>query len=271
MNTSKKGREFIESFEGLRLEAYQDSGGVWTIGYGHTGFVDGLPIGEGMTITREKADELFSNALTTFEKRATERLMFSPSQCEFDAMVSFAYNCGAGAIIKTNDKISLIQNCILYIHDARGNALKGLMRRRISEARLFFNGDYSTSVDQLTYGTFYEGGSAKSGIINELFGRKEEQGMTEDEKRELQELKQTVKQLEQMIKDQSNTIKELNDQAGVKWNSINDDIPKWARPTIVKLVEMRFLEGDGSGNLALTRDLCRTLVILDRAGAFDKK
>ena len=61
MNVSPAGREMIEKFEGLRLEAYRDIVGVWTIGYGHTG-PDVTP---DRVITKEEADELLSHRLAT--------------------------------------------------------------------------------------------------------------------------------------------------------------------------------------------------------------
>jgi lysozyme len=54
MTYSKNGLALTESFEGLRLTAYQDVRAVWTIGYGHTG-TDARP---GMTITQVQAEQL---------------------------------------------------------------------------------------------------------------------------------------------------------------------------------------------------------------------
>ncbi|BEM62541.1 hypothetical protein AI2618V1_2189 [Serratia marcescens] len=56
MNISKSGIELIKRFEGLRLKAYQDSVGIWTIGYGWTQPVDGKKVGPGMQIDQATAD-----------------------------------------------------------------------------------------------------------------------------------------------------------------------------------------------------------------------
>ncbi len=56
MNISKSGIELIKRFEGLRLKAYQDSVGIWTIGYGWTQPVDGKKVGPGMQIDQAIAD-----------------------------------------------------------------------------------------------------------------------------------------------------------------------------------------------------------------------
>lgn len=62
--TSPTGRAMIASFEGLRLTAYQDIVGVWTIGYGHTG----PDVKPGLAITRQQADQLLVNDLARFER-----------------------------------------------------------------------------------------------------------------------------------------------------------------------------------------------------------
>lgn len=67
MQTSEKGIALIKEFEGCRLTAYQDSVGVWTIGYGWTQPVDGKPIRAGMTIKQETAERLLKTGLVSYE------------------------------------------------------------------------------------------------------------------------------------------------------------------------------------------------------------
>ena len=92
MKTSAQGRQLIAEREGCRLEAYRDSVGVWTIGVGHTGGVT-----PGLTITREEADALLAEDLARFEKCINDSVRVPLEQYEFDALVSWAFNVGAGA------------------------------------------------------------------------------------------------------------------------------------------------------------------------------
>lgn len=68
MKTSDKGQEFIVREEGEKLRAYLDAVGIWTIGVGHTGWVDAKPVGRGMVITKEKSREILRADLRRFEK-----------------------------------------------------------------------------------------------------------------------------------------------------------------------------------------------------------
>ncbi len=131
---------FFKQKEGCRLQAYQDSGGIWTIGYGHTGGVR-----EGQTISQAQAEQYLRNDLASFENDVSslaQSMGVKLSQGQFDALVSFSYNCGPGNLrssgimqmLKANN-ISGAQNKMKqYIHDAAGNALQGLVTRRATEA-----------------------------------------------------------------------------------------------------------------------------------------
>jgi lysozyme len=111
MQLSKNGFKIIKNFEGLRLVAYRDVAGVWTIGYGSTRYHDGKQVKPGDTLTGEvQADALFSNTLGQYED-AINRLAKAPlTQNQFDALVSFTYNEGTGALkestllVKLNEK-----------------------------------------------------------------------------------------------------------------------------------------------------------------------
>ena len=133
------GLALIEQFEGCELTAYQDSGGVWTIGYGHT------PATEGETITQAEADALLQNDVVQAEHEVASlvEVVLTPNQ--FSALVSFQFNTGA---LHTSPGLALVNenkmqqawddHFCLYIHDANGNALAGLVRRRAAERALFF-------------------------------------------------------------------------------------------------------------------------------------
>ena len=141
METSPATRTQIEQFEGLRLTAYQDVVGVWTIGYGHTG-PDVTP---GLTITQAQADLLMAGDLHKFEINVAVMVgQSATTQNQFDALVSFSYNLGAGA---------LAQSHLLVYHKAGqyeqaadefpkwdhagGEVLSGLLRRREWERTLY--------------------------------------------------------------------------------------------------------------------------------------
>jgi lysozyme len=145
MKTSNKGIELIKHFEGLRLNAYRDSRGTWTIGYGHTGGVK-----SGDVITEREADELLARDLETAEDAVNEQNL-SLSQNQFDALVSFVFNVGTAnfgrsTLLKkakqnANDptiryefsRWTKIKKNGIYVHN------EGLKRRREKEAEMYFS------------------------------------------------------------------------------------------------------------------------------------
>ena len=98
MQTSDKGIALIKEFEGCKLTAYQDSVGVWTIGYGWTQPVDGKPIRAGMTIKQETAERLLKTGLVSYESDVSRLVKVGMTQGQFDALVSFTYNLGARSL-----------------------------------------------------------------------------------------------------------------------------------------------------------------------------
>ena len=108
----------IRVFEGLRLTAYRDSGGVWTIGYGHTG----LDVKPGLVITQAQAESyLQQDAEKLFQTVEGYGTLAAA------ALVSFGYNCGLGALERVIAGHSILAD---YVHDAHGNELAGLVARR---------------------------------------------------------------------------------------------------------------------------------------------
>src|SRR6185295_9414570 len=165
MRTSPTGRKLIESYEGLILQTYDDANdhivmpgdpvkGVLTIGYGHTSAAGEPKVMAGMTITKELADQYLANDLIKVE-RDVERLVKVPlNQNQFDALVSFTFNLGAGNLARS----SLLKK--LNAGDYSGAAdeflkwtgakqigsgpIPGLVRRREAERKLFLkNNDAS--------------------------------------------------------------------------------------------------------------------------------
>ena len=92
MKLSPAGAEILILREGLRLKAYRDTKGILTIGVGHTG----PEVVEGLVITKEKAHELFQKDVAWAED-AVNLVKVPLTQNQFDALVSFVFNIGAGA------------------------------------------------------------------------------------------------------------------------------------------------------------------------------
>jgi len=142
MKTSSTGIELIKNFEGLRLKSYQDSVGVWTIGYGHTG----KHVHEGMYVTEEEAEKLLAHDLERFEKCVERMVSVSLNQGQFDSLVSFAYNLGCQSLKKSTLLRRINDNRFVEAagefhrwNHAGGAVMPGLTRRRQNEKRLFLS------------------------------------------------------------------------------------------------------------------------------------
>jgi lysozyme len=94
MKTSVEGLNLIKDYEGLRLEAYYCPSGILTIGYGHTG----PDVWVSMVITESEAERLLQQDLAKFEDGVKEFITVPLNQNQFDALVSFTYNVGIGAL-----------------------------------------------------------------------------------------------------------------------------------------------------------------------------
>ena len=140
LSLGSKGLELIKSFEGVRLGAYQDSVGVWTIGYGHTGGVR-----PGQRITQAQADEFLRSDCQRFVNAVNKKVTVALNQNQFDALVSLSFNLGEngwkGLLAKLNagDYAGAQKAFLQYVH-AGGKVLKGLVRRRQAESDLFGSG-----------------------------------------------------------------------------------------------------------------------------------
>ena len=143
MQISPDGLDLVKAHEGLRLEAYLCPAGVWTIGYGTTR-MDGRPVRRGDTITLAQAEELLRDDVSRFE-RAVNRLITVPlSQGQFDALVSFTYNLGEGAlegstlrrVLNEGDYAGAAEQLDRWVNGG-GKRLPGLVRRRAEERALF--------------------------------------------------------------------------------------------------------------------------------------
>jgi len=146
MQTSEKGIALIKQFEGCKLTAYQDSVGVWTIGYGWTQPVDGKPIRAGMTIKQETAERLLKTGLVSYESDVSRLVKVGLTQEQFDALVSFTYNLGARSLststllrkLNAGDYAGAADEFLRW-NKAGGKVLNGLTRRREAERALFLS------------------------------------------------------------------------------------------------------------------------------------
>jgi lysozyme len=129
----------IKKFEGCRLKAYKCPAGIWTIGYGSTSGVK-----EGQVITQQQADALLEKDLQRFVDGVNKLVTVDLNQNQFDALVSFAYNCGIGALQKST--LLQLVNKKDFANAAKefdkwvkvdGKVLKGLQNRRNEEQVLF--------------------------------------------------------------------------------------------------------------------------------------
>ena len=130
--TNQAGLDLIESFEGLRLTSYQDSVGVWTIGYGHTQGVQA-----GQTITQQQAQAFLQQDLGVAEA-GVNKLGLTLTDNQFAALVSFTFNLGAGNLNKlVSHGLAATADRILLFDHAGGKQLPGLTRRRQAERALY--------------------------------------------------------------------------------------------------------------------------------------
>ena len=97
MKLSNNGIAFIKREEGEKLTAYQDSVGVWTIGVGHTGTVDGKSVARGMTITQNKSTSLLISDLAWVESAINGNVKVPLTQNQYDALCSLVFNIGRNA------------------------------------------------------------------------------------------------------------------------------------------------------------------------------
>ena len=144
------GLKIVKDFEGLELTAYQDSVGVWTIGYGHTAAAGPPEVYPGQTITEAEAEEILKRDLRLFEKGVRDLVPVSISSNQFSALVSFSFNVGLGALadstllrkLNAGEYQGAASEFPRWVR-AGGISLPGLVRRRNAERALFLGQDYT--------------------------------------------------------------------------------------------------------------------------------
>jgi lysozyme len=164
MIQSDKCYGIIKHFESCVLKAYQDITGVWTIGWGSISYENGAPIKQGDIIPQFRADDLLkfeADSKARSVQNLTSKIRIQ--QCQFDALVSFAYNLGVGALsgstllkkVIINPSDPFINNCFLMWNKAKVKTkdpktglitsvlrpVDGLTSRRKSESWLYFHNE----------------------------------------------------------------------------------------------------------------------------------
>lgn len=147
-----------EKFEGCVLHAYQDAGGVWTIGWGTTRDVNNNPITASTpNMTQEQADFLLQRDLGRAVKAVIVSVKVALSYDQAAALTDFVYNLGVGNFeastllrkLNTGDYVGAADQILLWDR-VRGQELAGLLRRRHAEQQEFLSPDNST-LDNPTY------------------------------------------------------------------------------------------------------------------------
>jgi lysozyme len=146
MKVNNLGIDLMHFFEGCKLEAYQCSAKVWTIGWGNTFYENGTPVKQGDKITQDRANSLFVFVANKFADEIKKLIKTNLSENQFSALVCFAYNVGTGNLAKStllkkvnaNPNDATIANEFLRWNKAGGKELLGLTRRRTAESKLYF-------------------------------------------------------------------------------------------------------------------------------------
>ena len=144
MKISENGLELIKKFEGCETTAYQDSVGVWTIGFGHTKGVE-----EGQTCSIEDAESMLADEMDEYEGYINNMVKVELQQHEFDALVAWVYNLGPTNLgestmlkVLNGGQFDRVPDEMNRWTRAGGEILEGLVRRRQAESLMFQNLDW---------------------------------------------------------------------------------------------------------------------------------
>lgn len=144
MKTSADGRKRISQREGVRLQRYRDSVGIWTIGVGHTAMAGPPDPAKVATITAAQCDEILSRDLAKFEAGVSAAIKRPMTQKKFDAFVSLAFNIGVAAFANSSvarrfnaGDVAGASAAFMLWTKAGGRTVQGLVTRRHSEMAQF--------------------------------------------------------------------------------------------------------------------------------------
>lgn len=142
MQPSKNFIKLCHGSESCRLKSYQDTAGIWTIGWGHTGKL----VNQGLEITQDDADALFISDCKVFIS-CLNAYKFDINQNQFDALLDLMYNIGPGNFekdklllsgVKSKDRKTIEVAFMRHIFDKKGTKQPGLVTRRQNEIKLYF-------------------------------------------------------------------------------------------------------------------------------------
>jgi len=141
--------KLLKHYEGCKLEAYRDGGGVLTIGYGQTYHTDGKPVRKGDKITKQQAETGLTTILRTYAISVYQALKVNVKQHQYDALVCLCYNIGIGGferstllkLINKGGNIEDIEKWWLVWNKDNGKVVRGLTNRRASEFHLYNTGE----------------------------------------------------------------------------------------------------------------------------------
>ena len=144
MNPSPNAATFVTQFERFSDTAYLCPAGVWTIGYGTTVYPGGARVTQGDTCTEGQAQAWLQNDLAGAGAAVAREVKVDLTQNQFDALTSFVYNLGAGALqsstllrlLNEGDYAGAVAQFQFWVHGG-GRVLPGLVTRRAAEAELF--------------------------------------------------------------------------------------------------------------------------------------
>jgi len=147
MKLNQTGYDLIKTFEGLSLKPYKCSAGVPTIGYGNTYYENGVKVQMSDTpITKQRSEELLKHSADRYALKVANLLKKPVTQNQFNALVSFAYNVGSGALasstllklVNVNPNDAMISKEFLKWNKVNKVPNNGLTNRRIKESSLYF-------------------------------------------------------------------------------------------------------------------------------------
>jgi GH24 family phage-related lysozyme (muramidase) len=150
-DVNQAGLKLIQVYEGLRLDAYRDAVGIWTIGYGHTSMAGKPEVVAGLRISRAEAASILARDVETFARGVAAAITAHLNDNQFSALVSFAYNVGLGAFrsssvlraVNSGDFAAVPRRLNLWTK-AGGRVLQGLVKRRAAEGQMFMR-DYRSA------------------------------------------------------------------------------------------------------------------------------
>ncbi|ELW85679.1 MULTISPECIES: lysozyme [Acinetobacter] len=141
---SENGYAIIRDAEGFRSNAYLDTGGVWTIGFGTIKYPNGKSVKKGDTCTKSEAEQWLKNDCVWVDACLDKNVKVNLNQNQFDALASFVYNIGETAFVKSTMLTLINQNTLTsaasqfdrWVFD-NGKRIQGLVNRRAKEKSLF--------------------------------------------------------------------------------------------------------------------------------------